>query len=187
MIGIVVEDNVVVIPIPIVDIPDIIGRDAEVKAAEPEASGTTAFDPPDMAAANPLREMTMLPRVVKMIVSVVASTVVPDPLVVGMDVRSLRMALLVAERLVGLPLTVLRLTILRLTILRLTVLRLTVLRLRRRRGMVFGFWRTPHRALYRSWPAAWYIAAPHAGVARRRCGRPPSASSIFVLGNGRQR
>jgi len=177
MIGIVVEDNVVVIPIPIINVPDIIGRDAEVKATKPEASGTTAFDPPDMASTDPLRKMTMLPGVVKMIVSVVVSTVVPDPLVVRMDVRSLGMALLVTERLVLLPLPVLRLTILRLTILWLA----------RRRGMVFSFWRTPHRALCRSWPAAWYIAAPHAGVTRRWCARPPSASSIFVLGNGRQR
>jgi len=182
MVGIVVEDYVVVIPIPIVNIPDIKGRDAEVKAAKPKASRTTAFDPPDTASADPLREMTMLPGVVKMIVSVVASTVVPDPLVVRMDMRSLRMALLVTERLVGLPLTVLRLRILRLTVLWLTVFWLT-----RRCGMVFGFWRTPHRALCRSWPAARYVTVPHARVTRRRCGRPPSASSIFVLGNGRQR
>ena len=100
VIRIVVEDDVVIIPIPVIAIADVEGCDAEIVSAEPEAARTTAPKTPDMAASDGEREVAVLPGMVKMEAGVVASGVMSYPAVVGMNVRGLGMAGLVTEGLV---------------------------------------------------------------------------------------
>jgi hypothetical protein len=124
MIGIVVENNVVVIPVPVIAVADISRGDAEVVPTEPEASRTTPFKPPHMTASNPNRKMAVLPGMVEVKAGITASGVMPNPVIVGMNVRSLGMAWLVAEG----------------TCFGLTRFGLMRFRLARLGGMIFGFW-----------------------------------------------
>lgn len=91
VIGIGVDDDVVGIPQPAVAEVDIVWRDAEVVAIEPEPSRTAALEMPDVAATDFTRETAMLPRMIEMIVRIVAARVVADP-VIGfhIDVGSIR-------------------------------------------------------------------------------------------------
>ena len=97
VVGIFVDDNVIAVPEPIPAEPDVVGCDAEVETAEPEAAGTASSEMPDVAAAETAGEVTVLPGVIDMVVRIVAASVVTDPLAVGVDMRSVGMAGLVGE------------------------------------------------------------------------------------------
>jgi len=98
VIGVVVEHDVVGIPIPVVDVTDIKGSDAEVEASEPEAARATSSETPAAFAANRSGEATVLPRAVEMELRVIAAEVVSDPLAVVVDVGSFRMTFSIAKR-----------------------------------------------------------------------------------------
>jgi hypothetical protein len=60
-----------------------------------------------MPAAEAARKVTMLPRMIDMVARIMATRVVPDPLIVRVNVGSVRMPRLVIEsavRLFGMPL-----------------------------------------------------------------------------------
>ncbi len=58
----------------------------------------TAAKPPDVLRADAATEAPVFPRMIEMIVGIVASGVVSDPLIpFGVDVRGLRMVRLIAE------------------------------------------------------------------------------------------
>jgi hypothetical protein len=96
MIGIFVDHDVVSAPVPIAAVAKIIWSHREIESAEPESTGTTALNAENMAAAKSAVEMPMFPGAINVIVIVVATGIVAYPLVsAGVDVRSLRVALLV--------------------------------------------------------------------------------------------
>ena len=91
VVGIVVDHDLVAVPIPIVAVGIVIGCDAEIEAAEPEAFAIAAGDAPDVAAANAPGEAAMLPDTIEMIVGIIAAGIVADPLVIVVNVRSVGM------------------------------------------------------------------------------------------------
>lgn len=97
VIGIVVDDDLVGVPEPIVAVAGVKRADAEIKAVEPEAAGTAATEMPDMASANAAAETAMLPGMVEMEAGIIVSGVVADPFAVGVNVRGFGMAFLVIE------------------------------------------------------------------------------------------
>lgn len=116
VIGILVDDDLVGVPEPIVAVIEVRGRDGEIKAAEPEALAIAAGDAPDVAAAEAAVEVAVLPRMIEMETGVIAAGIVADPLAVGVDVRSFRMPLPVGV------VATLRLLMLGLLMLRLLML-----------------------------------------------------------------
>ena len=73
VIGILVDDDLVGIPEPIVAIAYIRVSDVEIKAAKPEAPGTATGDAPNVAAAEAAGEVAMLPRMIEMEVRIIAA------------------------------------------------------------------------------------------------------------------
>ncbi len=95
MIGVFVNDDVIACPIPTIAKSDIIRRDAEIESTKPEPCRTAAREVPHMFAAKSRSEMPMLPGMIEVIVRIIRPTVMPDPLVIGMDVRRVRMSWLI--------------------------------------------------------------------------------------------
>lgn len=97
MVGIFVDDNVVGVPKPIVAVANVIGSDAEVESAEPETVGAASSEPPDVTSAKASREMAMLEGMVEVVVGIVGTGVVPDPLAIRVHVRGIGMAGLIVK------------------------------------------------------------------------------------------
>jgi hypothetical protein len=93
VVGIFIDDDVIAIPEPAVDIADIVRRDAEIETAKPESVRTAAPEPPDMMRAERTGETPVFPWMIEVVVGVVPAGVMPHPLIVGrVNVRRLRMA-----------------------------------------------------------------------------------------------
>ena len=92
MIGIVVDDNVVRVPIPAVDKTPVIGCDAEVETIEPKTAWPTAAESPTMTRSEPSGEAAMRIWLVQMVIRIIASRVVTDPCSAVIDVRGVWMA-----------------------------------------------------------------------------------------------
>lgn len=106
VVGIGVDYDVVVIPQPSVAIVVVVGRNLEKEAADVKSIAVTAAKPPDVSRADAATEAPVFPRMIEMIVGIVASGVVSHPLIrFGVDVRGLGMVRLIAE---GAPLIFLR-------------------------------------------------------------------------------
>lgn len=88
VIRIVVDNDVIVVPIPIVNVAEIEGSYAEVVSAEPEAAGSSAAQAPDVTRSDSTLEAAMLPGVFKMESGIATALGVADPLVILVDVRS---------------------------------------------------------------------------------------------------
>lgn len=94
VVRIVVDHNVIGIPEPVIAVIIIIRSDREEPAANGKAFGVSAMDPPDVPRTDCTGEMAMLPRMVEVVVHVIASAVMADPVIVlGVNVRSLGMPL----------------------------------------------------------------------------------------------
>ena len=76
VIGIFVDDNLIGIPQPIVGVRDVVRCDAEVKAVEPEARRAAPDEVKYMRAAEASGEAAVLPRMIEMIVGIVAAGIV---------------------------------------------------------------------------------------------------------------
>ena len=97
MVGIVVKDDVVSIPVPIVTVGNIEGSDAKVVAGtEPEAVRTASGNSPAVVATHASGEAAVFPRTIEVKAAIVWPVIVANPLAVMMDVRSLWMTLLIA-------------------------------------------------------------------------------------------
>ena len=102
MVGIFVDNDLIRIPEPIVAVADIVRSNAKVKAAEPETRWAAASKMPDVATTKATGKVTMLPRMVDVVVGIIAAGVMAHPLIVGVDVGSVRMTTFVTEiRMVG--------------------------------------------------------------------------------------
>ncbi len=97
VIGIVVNDDVVRIPEPVVTETKVVWSYGEIETAEPEAAGTTASKAKDVAATNTTGEVTMLPGMIQMVMRVVAAGIMAYPSFASIDVRSIGMSFLFAE------------------------------------------------------------------------------------------
>lgn len=86
MVGVLVNDNFIATPDPVVAVGDIIRRNAEIETAEPEALRPASGEMPDVRAAETCRKVPVLPRAVEMIVRIVRRGVVPNPLSVRVHV-----------------------------------------------------------------------------------------------------
>jgi hypothetical protein len=106
VVWIVINDDVVVSPIPTLNVGEIKGSHAEVKSAKPEAAGSTSTEAPYVAWSETALEAAMLPGVVKVESRIATAIGVADPFVVSVDVRSFGVRGLVAirsARLISLP------------------------------------------------------------------------------------
>lgn len=97
MIGVVIEDDVIAVPVPIAGIGDIHRCDAEVEAAEPESPGPAAGEPPNVLGPKSGSEMPMFPGMIKLEARISASRVMSNPMAVLMYVRCLWVARLIAK------------------------------------------------------------------------------------------
>jgi hypothetical protein len=88
VIRIIVDHDVIVVPIPIINITEIEGSYAEVISSEPEAAGPSAAQAPHVARSESALEAAMLPGMVKVESGIATAIVVADPLVILVDVRS---------------------------------------------------------------------------------------------------
>jgi hypothetical protein len=97
MVGIVIEHDLVAVPQPIIGVSVVGIRDTEKESAEPKTPGAAATESIDMAPADAARESPMFERPVEVVRRIIASRIMPYPLVIGMDVRSFRMSGLIRE------------------------------------------------------------------------------------------
>ena len=97
MVGVLIEHDLVGVPKPVIAEGNIIRGHAKVVAAEPEALRPASRKPPNMAAAEATREASMFPGMIEMIVDVIAASIMPNPFAVGMNVRSVRVPVLVGK------------------------------------------------------------------------------------------
>src|SRR5215472_16891771 len=99
MVGVGVQNDIVVVPEPVTDKRRIRRGDLEVEATHAEAVAVAAAKPPNVLRANWLGKTSVLPRKIQVIAWVVASRLVSDPLVVGcVDMRRFWMSGLIASR-----------------------------------------------------------------------------------------
>jgi hypothetical protein len=97
VVAVFVDDDVVVIPKPVVAESDVIRGDAEVEATEPETVWASAAEMPDVATAEAAGESSVLSGIVDVVVRIVAAGVMADPLAVGVDVRGVGVSGAVVE------------------------------------------------------------------------------------------
>ena len=97
VVGVFVDDDLIGIPDPAVAETNVIRRHAEVKAAKPETRRASTGEMPDVTAAKATGKATVLPRVIEVVVGIVAAGVVTYPLIVCVNVRSVRVPGLVAK------------------------------------------------------------------------------------------
>jgi hypothetical protein len=93
MIGVVVDDDLIRIPQPVAAEAKVVRRYAKVEAAKPESARSASRKAPNVAAANAAGKAAVFPRVVEMVMSIVATGVMPHPMVaLRVDVRSVWVA-----------------------------------------------------------------------------------------------
>lgn len=89
VVRVVVNHDLVTVPHPVVAEAVVIGGNAEIETAEPEAVARSAGQMPNVAAANSSGKVPVLPRVIDVVVGVSRAGLVPDPFAVGVNVWSI--------------------------------------------------------------------------------------------------
>ena len=98
MIGIVIDHDIVAIPIPVAAVTHIVGGNRKEEAAESEALRAASAQSPDMAATNAAGKTTVLPGVADAIVLIDTSGIVAHPaIILCVNVRGLGMSRLIGE------------------------------------------------------------------------------------------
>jgi hypothetical protein len=98
VVGVVVNHDVVAVPIPVISVGKVKRGDAEVEAAKPETAGIPTLDPPPMSATEATLKPAILPRVIQVEAVVIPSPIVTNPFAVVVDVRGFGMAVAVLIR-----------------------------------------------------------------------------------------
>ena len=83
MVGILINHDLVRIPEPVVAESNVVRGNAKVEATEPETIWIPTSQPPNMAAAEAALKALMFPRMIEMVVRIVRTGVMANPLVVG--------------------------------------------------------------------------------------------------------
>src|ERR1700730_6595513 len=91
MIGILIENNGVTIPVPVVNVGKIEWRHAEVKTVKPEAISAAACNTELMSATEPTGKAPMFPCPVHVKPVIVTAHIVSYPLIIRMNVGSIGM------------------------------------------------------------------------------------------------
>src|SRR5580693_5191205 len=92
MVRIVVDDDVVPIPEPVVGVGVVVGGEAEEEAAKTEALPVAAFQAVDVTGAEGAWETPMFPRTIEAVVAIGPAGVVSHPtIVLGIHVRGIGM------------------------------------------------------------------------------------------------
>lgn len=104
MVRIVVDNDLVTIPVPAVYKLVVVGRHAKEKAIEAESFPVAAAQTPNMSLSESAGKTSMFPRLVNVIMNVASTCVVSDPLIVSMNVGCFWMAGLIAKGTVGISL-----------------------------------------------------------------------------------
>jgi len=98
VVRVVVEDDVVAIPEPVVSVVVIVWGDGPEEAAKSEVIAAAAFEAVNVVAANFTSEMAVFPGVVLMIVSIATAGVMADPVIVAIvDVRGVGVVVVISE------------------------------------------------------------------------------------------
>src|SRR5258708_7794470 len=96
MVWIRIEHDVVAIPQPVAHIVVIVRRYLEKVPANVESIAVAAAYPPDVRSPNRPLKPSMLPRLIEMVMLIIAPRVVPYPMVIlRVNVRRFRMPLLI--------------------------------------------------------------------------------------------
>src|SRR5579862_5247660 len=82
IVGIRIEDDIVAVPQPTIDVGDIGGSDREVKSVEPETIRAAACQSPDLMRAQVAGKVSVLPGTIEVITDVIAAGIVANPLIV---------------------------------------------------------------------------------------------------------
>jgi hypothetical protein len=99
VIGILVDRDVVVVPVPIIAVVIVVGCDLEVRVLEPEALAVPSLEAINVAGAEAESKASVLPGTINAVVGIVATGIVADPPpIVRMDVGSVGMLGVIAER-----------------------------------------------------------------------------------------
>ncbi len=98
VVGIFVDHDLIGIPEPVIGEVVFEWGHAEVETSKPEALPVSTRDPKDVAAAETAGKASMLPRMINVEADIIAAGIVSDPLITRVDVGSLRVSGLVAER-----------------------------------------------------------------------------------------
>jgi hypothetical protein len=105
ILGIIVDDDVVAAPIPVVDEAQIHGANAPEEAVETEPIRTAAAQMPDVAASDAAVKAAMFERAIQVVIYTCA--VMSHPLATGVDVGRFGMSSAVREAFLGAPATLL--------------------------------------------------------------------------------
>lgn len=97
MVGIIVQNDIIRIPEPVIAVTDVVRSDGEVEAAEPEPARSTASQSPHVPRPEAAGEMPVLPWVIEMIVRVAGTSIMAHPFFTVVHMRSVRMPRLVVE------------------------------------------------------------------------------------------
>jgi len=97
VVRVIVDDDLVRIPEPVVAEVVIVCRDAEIEAVKPETIPPPASQPEDVAAPDATGEASVLPGAINVVVGIVTARIMSHPLVVCVHVRSIRMSRLIRE------------------------------------------------------------------------------------------
>ena len=81
----------------VIGVGKIVGRNAPVKIVKPETVWASSRQPINMIAAYAAVETTVLPRMIDMVVRVIGTGIMSDPLVISMNVRRFGMPRRVAK------------------------------------------------------------------------------------------
>ena len=123
-----IDHHVVAVPIPVAAVRQVKVSYAESEATKPEAAGLATLNAPPVATAKAAIEVAILPGVIEAKAGVVAVVAVPHPFAVAMDVRRLRVTLVVVEMSVPAFVTVVVMTV--------TVMRVAMMSLRTMPGNI---------------------------------------------------
>jgi len=103
VVGIVVDDDVVSVPIPVAAVRSIKRCDSEVVTSEPEAVGASTNDAPDVVAPEATLITSVFPGMIEVETFVIPAPIMAHPFAVTMDVRGLGMTLTIS---IGAPVDV---------------------------------------------------------------------------------
>jgi hypothetical protein len=98
VVGIVVDDDVVAIPEPVIAVSQVEIANAEIEASKPKAVGASSAEAPYVTAADAAGEVAVFPGMIEVEAHFVVAIVVSDPLAVVVDVGGFGMTLMVSIR-----------------------------------------------------------------------------------------
>ena len=92
VIGVVIDDDLIAIPIPVITVGQIKRGNPEVEAVKPKAVGPASGKVPHMVRAEAAGEASMFERMIQVEASIIVPVIMADPFAVVMDVRGFGVA-----------------------------------------------------------------------------------------------